>query len=99
MNYRFNKEYLIAWLSTAFYNLDLVMDIADLNKPENKEFKEKYDNAVNSVLKEKNKVTILGKEVIIPTSVTDEKLRQRYEEAIANKIKEIENRNFNNGLR
>ncbi|MCA8839252.1 hypothetical protein JL695_04220, partial [Mycoplasmopsis bovis] len=98
LNYRFNKEYLIAWLSTAFYNLDLVMDIADLNKPENKEFKEKYDNAVNSVLKEKNKVTISGKEVIIPTSVTDEKLRQRYEEAIANKIKEIENRNFNNGL-
>ncbi|WP_429983799.1 hypothetical protein, partial [Mycoplasmopsis bovis] len=43
LNYRFNKEYLIAWLSTAFYNLDLVMDIADLNKPENKEFKEKYD--------------------------------------------------------
>ncbi|MBD4756201.1 hypothetical protein GUG22_05505, partial [Xanthomonas citri pv. citri] len=51
------------------------MDIEDLNKPENKEFKEKYDRAVNSVLKEKNKVTILGKEVLIPTSISDEKLR------------------------
>lgn len=92
---KYKKNYLIHYINTHFYILDLVLDLDVLNLEENKKIKKIYDETIQKIFSENNIIEHNGQQIEVPLEIKVEKLKAKFREVIEKTKIEIYKKNYN----